>query len=685
MALIKKQYLPACLFAVAITVYLVVRLIALEQFPIYFFSDEAVQSVRAADFLRDGLRNESGELLPPFFKNAYQYNLGVSVYLQTLPVLLFGKHIFLTRAVSVMVSMLAALAAGLAFEMVFKRGAGWLAILLLSLMPAWFLHTRTAFETVLAVSFYSAFWLCYLLYRERDPRFLYPAVALAALAFYSYSPAQVVVSLTILAFFLNDLRYHWQHRRTVLSALMIGLLFLIPYARFVRLHPGEVQNHLQIVASVWVTDLSFAQKITTLTTEYLRAFNPFYWFIPGAIDLPRHIMKGYGHLWQPSLPLILIGLGICLINLRTSRYRLIIIALLCAPTGAAIAQLGITRELFMVLPATLLAALGAVTLFGWLRSWKPFRRLEGFAAQTLLSLVMLISLSAANVAMLIDSLKNGPTWFHDYGLYGMQYGAREVFSQIRADLEADPTAKLVLTPGWANGTDILARFFFEDPQPFELASIDRYIRAYHPLDENTVLIMMPNELDDMLVSDKFDPVEIEKTIAYPDGRPGFYFVRLAYRPDIQQIFAAEQETRRNLISADLHMQDGSPVALHYSTLDMGDIANLFDGDPLSVTHTWESNPFQLIFDFPQARKVDQVLLRIGGEPTRIELELFTDMNSPPQQLAFSIQEKPSPRDVLLNLNLQQALIKASIRVYNLNEQEPAHVHLWEVRFLPDQE
>ena len=42
------------LFVAAVLIYLVVRLIALESFPIYFFTDEAVQTILAQDFLRDG-------------------------------------------------------------------------------------------------------------------------------------------------------------------------------------------------------------------------------------------------------------------------------------------------------------------------------------------------------------------------------------------------------------------------------------------------------------------------------------------------------------------------------------------------------------------------------------------------------------------------------------------------------
>ena len=96
--------LPVVLFALSLLVYLLTRLIALPDFPIYFFTDEAVQTVLAADLIRDGLHGWEGEFLPAYFKNGNYYNLSASVYLQVLPYLLFGKSVFVTRAVSVFVS-----------------------------------------------------------------------------------------------------------------------------------------------------------------------------------------------------------------------------------------------------------------------------------------------------------------------------------------------------------------------------------------------------------------------------------------------------------------------------------------------------------------------------------------------------------------------------------------------------
>ena len=80
------------LLAAALAIYLLVRVIELDAFPIYFFTDEAVQTVRAAELVRDDF-SSGDEYLPTYFNNGGQYNLGVSVYLQVIPYLLFGKSV----------------------------------------------------------------------------------------------------------------------------------------------------------------------------------------------------------------------------------------------------------------------------------------------------------------------------------------------------------------------------------------------------------------------------------------------------------------------------------------------------------------------------------------------------------------------------------------------------------------
>jgi 4-amino-4-deoxy-L-arabinose transferase-like glycosyltransferase len=210
--------LEVILFGLALLVYLITHLVGLSRFPIYFFSDEAIQTVAAETLIRDNFRDEAGTLLPTYFKNGPYYNLSTSVYVQILPYLLFGKSVFLTRATSVFLSLLAAISVSLMLRNIYKIPLWWAGVSLLSIAPAWFLHSRTAFETVLFVSFYAAFLYTYLLYRYRAAHYIYFAIIFAVLAFYSYSPGQIVIGLTGALLLISDARYHWQNRRTGLGA-----------------------------------------------------------------------------------------------------------------------------------------------------------------------------------------------------------------------------------------------------------------------------------------------------------------------------------------------------------------------------------------------------------------------------------------------------------------------------------
>jgi len=96
------------LFGLAISIYLLTRLVGLSAFPIYFFSDEANQTILAQDLVRDNFKSTNGEFLPTYFYNVDKYSLSASVYLQVLPYLVIGKSVFVTRATSVLVTLLAA-------------------------------------------------------------------------------------------------------------------------------------------------------------------------------------------------------------------------------------------------------------------------------------------------------------------------------------------------------------------------------------------------------------------------------------------------------------------------------------------------------------------------------------------------------------------------------------------------
>lgn len=660
------------LIAAALVVYLSTRFIGLDRYPIYFFTDEAIQTVLAADLVKDGFRDYQDELLPTFLVNGNQYNLGTSVYAQILPWLIFGKSVWVTRGTSVLITLLAALAVGLTMKNIFKSRYAFTAILILSITPAWFLHSRTAFEVAIATAFYAAFLYCYLMYREGSPRYLLAAVIFGSLAFYSYSPTQLVMAVTAVALLFSDLRFHIRNWKTVLLGLGLAAILALPYLRFTILHPDENIRHLEILGSYWIQNIPLTEKLSLYFKEYLKLLNPLYWFLPNGNDLERHLMKNYGHLLRWTFPFFALGFGIAARWIKKSPYRLLLIALLAAPSGSALAGAAITRSMMLIIPAVLLTALGLHQILLWIEKTR-------FPRWVLISIVFL-SLAGFNAYMLGDALVNGSTWYTNYTLGGQQYGASQVFGEIRRTLREKPKARIFLSPSWANGTDVLARYFFEEPLPFDMGSIEMYMYEKREIEPDKIFILIPEEMEKVNASNKFKNIHVLKTQDYPNGEPGFYWITLEYADNIDQILANEKIERQKLTTTEFSDPGGRVWRVSYPLLDMGQIENLFDGDRTSLVRTFEANPMKLVIEPANSLRVSGVSVRIGGTASTLEITLTPADGSDTVTFSRVVPEAKEIRDIQFDLPIPMTVSSVSISVLNTNDLEPAHVHVWEVSF-----
>jgi hypothetical protein len=659
------------LFVGAVLVYLVTRLIALDSFPIYFFTDEAVQTILAQDFLRDNFTSYNHEFLPTYFVNGSQYNLSTSVYLQVLPLAILGKSIFITRATSVLITVIAAVAVGLTMLKIFRSRFSWLVILLLSITPAWFLHSRTAFETALATTFFAAFIYCYLVYRTQNPRYIYAAVVVGALCFYSYSPAQMVMLVSAVLLIFSDLKYHRDNWKLILKAFGLAILLALPYVRFLAVHGSENYRHLIILQSYWLSDKTPLQKLGVFGMEYLQGLNPFYWFLPNRVDIVRHLMKGYGHILLVTLPFFLAGIVQCVRFFRKPEYRAMLIFFLAAPAGAALVEIGVTRALFMVIPAALLTAIGFDLVLAWLERHR--------VSHNALAGGLFAGLAIFNFYILRDAVINGPVWYDDYGLGGMQYGGKELFGETRQFLKENPGTFMVITPSWANGADILARFFYDDPQPFQLGSIDGYINQKQTITPNTVFVVAPEELVRLKDTGKFTNLRILKTMPYPNGKPGFYFIKVDYVPNIDDIFKAEKASRLSFNESTMNLEDGTPLRIRYSALDMGPILNAFDGNDGTLIRSEQANPLRMQLFFNDPKDIRTVAVRVGGTPTEVTAEVYLPGVNTPLIFKSEKPETPDPRDVVIDFGRLLNASRVDISTRSVRDGEPAHVHIWDIR------
>jgi len=657
-------------FALGILLYLATRLIQLDKFPIYFFTDEAVQTMSAVDLLARGLRDVNGRLLPTYFENGGQYNLSLSVYLQLIPALL-PRSVFLTRAVPAVISLAVPLTMCLALRDFFKARLWWATPVFMAAVPAWFLHSRTAFETSLGVSMFSLFVYFYLCYRLKHRRYLPWAFLFGALAFYAYSPLQLVVILTGVVLLVVDWRYHWADRRGLLRGLVILALLAAPYVRFRLQYPQALSQHLTQLQSYWVSSQSLGVKIEEFLRRYVHGFDPAYWFLPNSSDLIRHQMKGMGHMRLISLPFVLIGLIVAVRWLKDPAWRVVLIALLTAPTGAALVDVAITRLLVMIIPLGYFALLGMEQAAGWLSQKYSWKAARGFGVGLGLLWAVL------SVSMTADAVKNGPSWYEDYGLYGMQWGGETLFEEIKAFMQTHPDKEIHLSPSWANGTDVIARFFLGDPLPIQMGTIEPYTLYQLPLDERIVFVMTPEEYSWIPTTGKFTDVEVLQCLPYPNGACGFYFVTLRYVDDVAEIFDREQVERRKPKQDTLELL-GQSVSVAYSPLDIGQIAQIFDGDPKTFIRSFEANPLEITLSFSQPVELRGVSVLIGNAASRLVVEVTTPDSQTPVEFSAEIGSQEAYRTLAVPFGKALQVQSLCLRLYDLAQSEPGHVHLWEV-------
>jgi 4-amino-4-deoxy-L-arabinose transferase-like glycosyltransferase len=665
--------------ALVLIFYAATRLYGIEDFPIYFFCDEAHQANLAEDLVANDFHDEDGNFCPAYFRNVRVFNLGLSIWIHALPVTVFGKTVFMVRATSAAVGLVGVAALMLALKWFFGVRLWWAGGLVMAVLPIWFLHSRTAFETSMMVSFYAVFVLAYLFYREVSPWWLSAAVVAGAATFYSYSNGQGVMFITCLLLLVVDWRYHWKvairHRRAAVLALVVLVLVAVPYLRFrLVLHPEMMNLHLHDLESYWVGKGTTGEKIETFARTYLRGLSPTYWFTEDLEELERHRMLGYPHLPLWLAPAVVLGLLLSALGSRRSAaHRLVLIAVLAAPFSASLVGLRATRVLAMVVPATLAASLGLDQLRRWL---------GGFFSNRLMQIAVAVGLAGATVATTRDALVNGPLWFPDYGMQGLQWGASELFGQIRQRLaSAPPDAMFAVSHTWANNADAFEEFFLgpDTSRQFAWLVIDDVLRQRRPeVRPSTVFVLTPSEYEQAATSPKLSVTPPHTVILDPAGRPAFYFVTLAYTSEADSIFAAERHERRQLIESTV-IAGGETIKIRHPKFDMGEIADAFDGDVQSLARTLDGNPTDLALVFSEPRPVGGVRLHLWTDHYNVELR---STRSDGSIIAVRAQHMtgmpPEPFDVRYDEVIPD-VIGLDLHIAKRGD---VHIHMREIEILP---
>ncbi len=349
---------------------------------------------------------------------------------------------------------------------------------------------------------------------------------------------------------------------------------------------------------------------------------------------------------------------------------MLLVPLLAIPLGGVVVDVGITRVLPFVIPASLLTALAIDALAAWVkpRAWRVVTALTVFAA-----------LTGVNVYLLRDSLVHGPFWNRNYGME-IPWGGPQVYGAIEEWHELEPDAYFIVSPTWANGVDTLRRFFLPDDFPVDIANTDRFTSKRQPLDDNTILVLTAAEYEAALVNPKLTDVRVEKMIPFPDGSPGFYFIRMRYSDQADAIFEQEQLERLKPV-IDTLVVDGSRLTIEHSLFDSGTVQHLFDGDPYTLARGYEANPILVKITFDTPRPLSGIDLTTGSMDFALTVRLYAADESEPAVYAETYTGLSNDPTVNLDFAGAPALVKrVEMEILHLNEPGEAKIHLREIHF-----
>ena len=268
------------------------------------------------------------------------------------------------------------------------------------------------------------------------------------------------------------------------------------------------------------------------------------------------------------------------------------------------------------------------------------------------------------------------------GVAGMEipWGGPQVFGAVEQWLEDEPDANFYVSPTWANGVDTLQQFFLPAGAPVGIANADRFTEQRQPLTDQTILVLTAREYEQALMDPKLADVRVEKLIPYPDGSPGFYFVRMRYSDQADALFEQERQRRLMPVIDTLEVR-GETLTIEHPLLDSGGVQHIFDGDPYTLARGYDANPMLLKITFGAPRPLTGIDITTGSMDFALTIRLFPADGGAPAVYSGTYRDLPDDPTVSMDFpGAPDAVSRIELEIQHLLEPGPAKIHLREIRF-----
>jgi hypothetical protein len=195
-----------------------------------------------------------------------------------------------------------------------------------------------------------------------------------------------------------------------------------------------------------------------------------------------------------------------------------------------------------------------------------------------------------------------------------------------------------------------------------------------------VFVMTAPEYAAVQASAKFKSIQVDRVLPYPDGTPGFYWARLAYADNADELFAAEREARRQLVTASVPWQ-GEILTVSHSQVSAGEAAYLFDGKSGTLVRGLEANPFILEITFPSPRPLAGMSVQLGSMAADLQVALTGTADD--EVARYETTELGTRQDPLVDVPFDHGpplVTKVHLETKDLRQGDTAQIHIREVTF-----
>ncbi len=514
--------------------------------------DETSIGYNAYSVLKTGA-DEYGNKFPLSIRSFDDYKPALYVYLDTIPIFLFGLNEFAVRFPAALFGVFTVIAVYfLTKEILFtwenkKQTVTSLIVAFFFAISPWHLQfSRAAFEGNIGLFFLIA-GLLFFLKALKDGNFFYPSSILFSLSLYSYHSFRLFVPLFLLALFIIFLKGVLNFKKQAIISLFIFFLFSFPIWNSF-LGTAGTGSRLSMVTifsdptaiNASIEEINYDKKnndyvglvfhnrrivyFLAAAKGYLDHFNPDFLFVHGDGGVQHHAVNvGMLYLWD--VPFILAGIYYLL--KKHDRYTSVLfISFLLSPIPASITT-GTphpVRAIGMILGFHIFAAVGVVFF------WEKIMLLKNLLVRLALVLIITVCLIFNVSYYLHQYYVHTPV---EYG-YFWQYGYKDALNFAKDNEEKFD--KIIMT--YRYDQPYIYYLFYNKIEPFwyqknwdynKNGIIDRFKRVigkytFRNIDYsrdvkilNALLIGTPEEIP--------NTAKVLKVIKFPDGKVAFKIVK----------------------------------------------------------------------------------------------------------------------------------------------------------------